>query len=116
MPPLERIWRKLRGFGANICAEKAVDHWYRFLKQRLHWTVPQLGTPHQCERWSDLMPILTWELWLAKDLVAQYHLPWQKPIQNLTPGRVAQSISLLLRLDWYTGYGSKTPWKVSRLD
>lgn len=42
------------------------------------------------------MPILTWELWLARDLVAQHHLPWQKPLSNLTPGRVAQSIALLL--------------------
>jgi hypothetical protein len=29
-------------------------------------------------------------------LVAQHHLPWQKPLSNLTPGRVAQSIALLL--------------------
>ncbi len=42
------------------------------------------------------MPILTWELWLAKDLVAQHHLPWQKPLSHLTPGRVAESIALLL--------------------
>ena len=89
MLSLSEIWRKyLRRF--------AVDHWYRFIKQRLHWTVPQFSTPQQCERWSDLMPIMTWELWLARDLVSQYHLPWQKPIQNLTPGRVAQSITLLL--------------------
>jgi hypothetical protein len=89
MPPLSEIWQQyLRRF--------AVDHWYRFLKQRLHWTVPQLSTPQQGERWSDLMPILTWELWLARDLVAQHHLPWQKPLSNLTPGRVAQSIALLL--------------------
>ncbi|MCC5640508.1 hypothetical protein LC593_32710 [Nostoc sp. CHAB 5844] len=47
-----------------------VDHWYRFLKQRLHWTLPKLTTPKQCERWSDLMPLMTWELWLARDLVA----------------------------------------------
>jgi hypothetical protein len=88
-PCLELIWRQyLRRF--------AVDHWYRLLKQRLHWTLPQLRTPQQCERWSDLMPMLTWELWLARDLVAQHHLPWQKPLSNLTPGRVAGSISLLL--------------------
>lgn len=89
MPPMSEIWRQyLRRF--------AVDHWYRFLKQRLHWTLPQLSTPVQCERWSDLMPILTWELWLAKDLVAQHHLPWQKPLSHLTPGRVAQSFASLL--------------------
>lgn len=81
-PCLELIWRQyLRRF--------AVDHWYRLLKQRLHWTLPQLSTPQQCERWSDLMPMLTWELWLARDLVAQHHLPWQKPLSILTPGRVA---------------------------
>ena len=28
--------------------------------------------------------------------MAQHHLPWQKPLQNLTPGRVAQSMALLL--------------------
>ena len=38
----------------------AIDHWYRFAKQRLHWTLPKLGTREQCERWSDLMPLLTW--------------------------------------------------------
>lgn len=42
------------------------------------------------------MPLLTWQLWLARDLVRDYHLPWQKPLTNLTPGRVAQSIFPLL--------------------
>ncbi len=89
MPPLEIIWKKyLRRF--------AVDHWYRFAKQRLHWTLPALSTPHQCERWSDLMPLMTWQLWLARDLVKDYHLPWQKPQTLLTPGRVAQSMLGLL--------------------
>lgn len=85
MPPLEEVWRLyLRRF--------TIDHWYRFLKQRLHWTVPKLGTPKQCERWSDLMPLMTWELWLARDIVTDNPLPWQKSIDKLTPGRVAQSM------------------------
>ena len=43
MPPLAEVWRLyLRRF--------AVDHWYRFIKQRLHWTLPKLSTPKQCER------------------------------------------------------------------
>ncbi len=73
-----------------------VDHWYRFAKQRLHWTLPSLSTPEQSERWSDLMPLMTWQLWLAKDLVEENCLPWQSPMKNLTPGRVAQSIFSLL--------------------
>jgi hypothetical protein len=86
--PLWLVWvgqfqPDLTRFGNNICAFRG-DHWYRLLKQRLHWTLPQLNTPQQCERWSDLMPMLTWELWQKRDLVAQHHLPWQKPLSNLT--------------------------------
>lgn len=91
MPTLEEVWQLyLRRF--------TVDHWYRFLKQRLHWTLPKLSTPKQCERWSDLilMPIMTWELWLARDIVADNPLPWQKLLDNLTPGRVAQSMESIL--------------------
>lgn len=52
MPPPGEIWRLyLRRF--------AIDHWYRFAKNRRPWTVPQLSTPVQCDRWSDLMPIVT---------------------------------------------------------
>jgi len=69
MPSLEKLWSKyLRRF--------AVDHWYRFIKQRLHWTLPALSTPHQCQRWSDLMPLMTWQLWLARDIVKESRLPW----------------------------------------
>lgn len=39
------------------------------------------------------MPLLTWQLWLARELVIDNPLPWQKSIANkLTPGRVAQSV------------------------
>jgi hypothetical protein len=89
MPPLSEVWHLyLRRF--------TVDHWYRFLKQRLHWTLPKLSTPKQCERWSDLMPLMTWELWLARDIVADNPLPWQKSIDKLTPGRVAQAMGIIL--------------------
>ncbi|MEH1838126.1 MAG: hypothetical protein V7L20_05055 [Nostoc sp.] len=42
MPLLSQLWKLyLRRF--------AVDHWYHFIKQRLHWTVPKLSTPQQCD-------------------------------------------------------------------
>ncbi len=89
MPPLSEVWRfYLRRF--------RVDHWYRFAKQRLHWTLPKLSTKQQCERWSDLMPLLTWELWLARQLVSDKPLPWQKSQSELTPGRVAQGMGGVL--------------------
>jgi hypothetical protein len=73
-----------------------VDHWYRLAKGRLHWTLPRLATPEQADRWSDLMPYLGWELWLSRELVADRPLPWQKPQQRLTPGRVCQGMEGLL--------------------
>jgi hypothetical protein len=83
---LEEIWHQyLRRFG--------LEHWYRFAKQRLHWTLPNFSTPEQSQRWSDLMPLMTWQLWLAKDLVTQFRLPWQSASIQLSPGRVAQCVA-----------------------
>jgi len=60
MPPLLEIWQLyLRRF--------TIEHVVSLAKQTLHWTVPKLSTPEQCQRWSDLMPLVTWQLWLAKD-------------------------------------------------
>jgi hypothetical protein len=90
-PPLATWWDwYLRRF--------AVDHWHRFAKQDLHWTLPHLATPEQAERWSDLMPLLTWQLWLARTLVNDVRLPWQKPqaAGHRTPGRVRQGMAGLL--------------------
>ena len=86
-PPEPTTWwqRYLRRY--------AVDHWYRFAKQRLHWTLPMVSTPEQGERWSDLMPFMTWELWLARPLGIDKPLPWQKKQAELTPGRVCQGLS-----------------------
>ena len=45
------------------------------------------------------MPLLTWQLWLAKDVVREIRLPWQKSLPELTPGRVVQSmLPLLIRI------------------
>lgn len=42
------------------------------------------------------MPIITWQLWLARDIVSDNPLPWQKAIIQLTPGRVAQAMPGIL--------------------
>ncbi len=88
---LEALWQHyLRRF--------AIEHWNRFLKQRLHWTKAKLGSPEKGQRWSDLMTIATWQLWLAREIIVDSPLPWQKPQpkEKLTPGRVAQSFNGLL--------------------
>jgi hypothetical protein len=89
LPELTTVWQQyLRRF--------AIDHWYRFAKQRLHWTLPQLSTPEACQRWSDLMPLMTWQLWLARPEVQDSPLPWQKPSPNLSPGRTANAFATVL--------------------
>ena len=89
MPSLEQTWRSyLRRF--------AVDHWNRFAKQRLHWTLPHFSTTELAERWSDLMPLMSWQLWLARESVKDNPLPWQKQQTDLTPGRVAQGFPAIL--------------------
>lgn len=112
-PPLSEWWRTyLRRF--------AIDHWYRFAKGPLHWTLPQLKTPEQAERWSDLMPFVTWELWLARSVVADKPLPWQKAQTHLTPGRVRQSIGgILAQIGTPTGVpkprGKSPGWSKGRV-
>jgi len=81
---------------ATISPPFSIEHWYRFIRQRLHWTIPQLATPKQMETWSDLRLLVTWQLWLARHVVEDSPLPWQKPMTNLTPGRVANSFTALL--------------------
>ena len=89
LPPLDSVWQLyLRRF--------CVDHWYRLIKQRLHWCLPKLGTATQTDAWSTLMPLMTWQLWLARHEVANHTLPWQKPLAQPTPGRVANGFDSLL--------------------
>ena len=90
-PALLDTWRLyLRRF--------AVDHWYRFAKQRLHWTLPKLSTPERSACWSDLMALLTWQLWRARPIVTDQPLPWQKAQPTPTPGRVCQGMAGVLAL------------------
>jgi hypothetical protein len=42
------------------------------------------------------MPLLTWQLWLAREVVEDAPLPWQKPMTKLSSGRIADSFALLL--------------------
>lgn len=73
-----------------------VDHWNRLCKQRLHWTLPQLGSPEQAQRWSQVVVMLSWQLWLAREESEESALPWQKPQQTPSPGRVAQGMAGIL--------------------
>jgi len=88
-PPLEEWWRLyLRRW--------LIEPWYHLAKSRLYWTLPRLKTPEQSQTWSDLMPLLTWQLWVARPLMTDHPLPWQKPQLHPTPQRVLQGMGGLL--------------------
>lgn len=89
MPPLQEVWRiYLRRF--------ALEHWYRFAKQRLHWTQPKLSSTQALERWSLLTVLMSWQLWLARNECVDTPLPWQSPQDKLSPGRIAQGFAVIL--------------------
>lgn len=67
----------------------------RFRKQKLHWTWPHLQAADRCDRWSWLVEAAFWQLYLARDIVRDQPLPWQKPLAQLTPTRVLGSFGLL---------------------
>jgi len=42
------------------------------------------------------MPLLSWQLWLARESAIDNPLPWQKSQIELTPGRVTQGFPAIL--------------------
>lgn len=73
----------------------AIEPQYRFRKQRLHWTLPAFQRSIRCDRWTLLVDLAYWQLFLARDYVQPAPLPWQKPGRTLTPGQVLQAFAQL---------------------
>jgi hypothetical protein len=67
----------------------------RWRKQDLCWTLPQVRTKEACDRWTTLVTLAQWELYLARSLVADAPLPWQKPLSLPTPSRVQRRLGSL---------------------
>ena len=69
----------------------------RFRKQYLYWTLPRFQTLGRCDRWTMLVNIAQWQLFLARDVVKDHPLPWQPTQEHLTPERVRQGLGGLFR-------------------
>lgn len=95
----------------------AIEHWNRFIKQRLHWTLPQLGTTEKGQKWSNLIPIMTWQLWLAREIIEDNPLPWQKPQpkREVNPWSSGTRLFGTFGRDKHTRQTAKTQRKVPRL-
>lgn len=75
----------------------AIEHAFRFLKQSLGWTAIRPRAPQTADRWSWLLATGLWELWLARTLVSDQRLPWERtPVAALSPGRVRRGFAGLL--------------------
>ena len=72
-----------------------VEPGIRFRKQRLGWTTPQFQHKETGDRWSWLVALAVWLLFLSRPLVTDTPLPWQQPQAQLTPQRVQQSLPLI---------------------
>ena len=80
---LDTCWRAyLRRFD--------IEHTFRFVKSTLGWTKPAVRTPEQADRWTWLTIAAYTQLRLARSLVQDLRLPWERPLDptKLTPTRV----------------------------
>jgi len=89
-PDLDRCWRAyLRRFD--------IEHTFRFVKGTLGWTTPALQMPEQADRWTSLIVAAYTQLRLARHLVDDLRLPWERRTdpQKLTPARVRRGFRRL---------------------
>jgi hypothetical protein len=82
---LETIWRA-------YISRWPIEPGIHFRKETLGWTMPRFQTKEAGDRWTELTAIACWLLYLARPIVEDTPLPWQKPQQRLTPQRVQQGI------------------------
>ena len=90
-PDLAVVWRAyVRRFD--------LEHTFRFVKQILGWTTPRVRHPQQADRWTWLVVLAYTILRLARSVVCDRRLPWERPLSPdaLTPYRVRRAFPALL--------------------
>lgn len=92
-PDLRLIWRA-------YVHRFDLEHTLRFSKQSLDWTTLRVRHPTAAERWTWLVVLAYTQLRLARPLVADHRLPWERPrpAGHLTPYRVRRGFSQLRAL------------------
>jgi len=88
---VETLWR---AYGSRWPVEPGLH----FRKETLGWTLPRFQTKESGDRWSELTAIACWMTYLARPIVEDAPLPWQKPQLRLTPQRVQQSLRPIFAL------------------
>ena len=80
----------------------AIEHFFRFLKQRLGLLAAHLGDLGPIETWVQVVALAYWQLFLARALVQPAYRPWdptarQDPNRPLTPGQVLAAWQIFSR-------------------
>jgi hypothetical protein len=88
---LDLLWKA-------YCRRFDLEHTIRFMKQTLGWTTPRVRHPEQADRWTWLVLAAYAQLRLARAIVADARLPWERPQRprRLTPTRVLRGFATLL--------------------
>src|SRR5664279_4469572 len=89
-PGLDLCWRAyLRRFD--------IEHTFRFVNGTLGWTTPSPQMPEQADRWTWLVIAAYTQLRLARQLVDDLRLPWERRSdpKKLTPVRVRRGFRRL---------------------
>jgi hypothetical protein len=92
-PNLDLLW-------CSYCCRFSVEHAIRFIEERLGWVRPKVRHPEQADRWTLLILAAYAQLLLARGVVADSRLSWEKPlaVEKLTPYRVLRSFVTLMPL------------------
>ena len=90
-PDLDLLWRA-------YCRRFDVEHFVKFLKGTLGWTASRVRHPEQADRWTWLVVAAYAQLLLARGIVTDQRLPWERPLPtgSLTPTRVLRNFASLL--------------------
>ncbi len=88
---VETIWRAYD-------SRWPIEPGLHFRKETLGWTRPRFQSKETGDRWTWLTALATWMIDLARPIVQDAPLPWQKPQQQMTPQRVQQSIRPIFAL------------------
>ena len=77
------LWAAGPGFDLDICWRAYlrrfdIEHTFRFVKNTLGWTTPAPCTPEQADRWTWLTVAAHTQLRLARGLVDDLRLPWER--------------------------------------
>lgn len=90
-PGLDLLWR-------GYLLRFSIEHMFRLWKDSLGWTMPRVRHPEQADRWTWLVLASYTQLRLARYIVADQKLPWEKPLaaSTLTPYRVLKGFATVL--------------------